>query len=142
MRAAPSPVQTSFSRAKQCSRQVDRLLGLARGPHLPIAGTLRLGKEPAAASGWELPARVWQERSPHPTETITPLPQTGPLHSRAWTSSWSDQAEAAKSVCCHGEPAKAFCCFLPQVHLLFLSSTGQKCQASSDLSKETQEKPH
>lgn len=51
MRAAPSPAQTSFSWAKRCSREVDRLLGLAWGPHLPVSGTLRLGKEPAAAPG-------------------------------------------------------------------------------------------
>lgn len=141
MRAALSPAQTSFGWAKRCSQEVDRLLGLAWGPHLPIAGTLRLGKEPAAAAGWEPRARVRQERSPHPTETIAPLPQTGPLYSGAWTSSWSDEAEAAKSVCRRRERAKAFCRFLSQVHLLFLSGTGQKCQASSDLSKKTQEKP-
>lgn len=99
MRATPSPKQTSFGWAKRCSREVDRLLGLAWGPHLPIARTLWLGQEPAAASGWEPHARVRQERSPHPTETIALLPQTGPLHSIAWTSSRSDRAEAAKSVC-------------------------------------------
>lgn len=83
MRAAPSPVQTSFGWAKRCSWEVDGLLGLAWGPHLPISGTLGLGKEPAAASGLKPRARVRQERRPHPTETIVPLPQTGPLHSGA-----------------------------------------------------------
>lgn len=72
MRAAPSPAQTSFGWAKRCSREGDRLLGLAWRPHLPTAGMLRLRKEPAAASGWDPRARMRQEKSPRPAENNRP----------------------------------------------------------------------
>lgn len=117
-----------------CSPEVEGLLGLAQVVHLPIAGTFWEGSGSASCLGH-------RSSDPHPTEQLPHCPEgTDPL--RMWTSSWSDRAGDAISVCCHRVQAKAFCCFLSWVHLLFLSGTGQICQAGSDLSKETQEKPH
>lgn len=75
-------------------------------------------------------------RGPTPRRNNHPASPNGTDPLRDWTSSRSDWARDAKSVCRRREQAKAFCRFLPRAHLLFLSGTRQKCQAGSDLSEE------